>query len=407
MTNYHKLVLDLEKIVEGDVLCDHKTLEKYSRDASLFTVRPQIVVYPKDKFDIQAIVKHVNSLKALTTPGGRDDISLSITARAAGTDMSGGPLNDSIILDTTKYMHKIFKKNFVKENFFVECEPGTYFRDLEKILDTYGLMFPSYPASKDLCCLGGMVSNNSSGEKSLLYGSTKDWLEEVEVVLSDGSIHLFKEISFDELDELIQSSTQDILTKRTKVFEIYTNIFNLISENKHLIESEKPKVSKNSSGYYLWECINWDKQTINLAKLICGSQGTLGIVTKTKLKLVNKPKYSQMLTVFLPNLGDLVNIVESILEHKPESIETFDDNTFQIAMKFLPNIIWKLKGNIFNLAFSFLPEAWMALTGGIPKLILMAEFTGFASALWTSVIAGALITFFAGLKLYNQLVRGT
>ena len=352
MVNYRKIILDIEKLIAGDVVYDSKTLEKCSRDASLFTVRPQVVIYPKDKFDIQAVVKYIREVG--------DGVSL--TARAAGTDMSGGPLSDSIIIDTTKYMHKIFKKNFVKENYFVECEPGAYFRDLESFLNKYNLMYPSYPASKDLCCVGGIVANNSSGEKTLLYGSTLDWVEEIEVVLEDGAIHNFKEMTFEEMEQI--------------KLPIYQKVFNLIKKHKVLIEKEKPQVSKNSSGYFLWSCVDWENETINLAKLICGSQGTFGIITKVKLRLTDKKVFSQMLTVMLPDLNNLVSLVNEVLKFKPEAVETFDDHTFKIAMKFLPSIIWKLKGSIFQLGFSFIPEVWMALTGGIPKLILMAEFTG-------------------------------
>ena len=381
MINYHKIILDLEKLIAGDVVYDTKTLEKYSKDASLFKIRPQVVVFPKDKFDIQAIVKYVRALKALPEGEGLGGAELSITARAAGTDMSGGAVNDSIILDITKYLNKIGELEkvpplYVKRglggdfssNEFVQVEPGVYFRDLEKFLDKYNLMYPSYPASKDLCCVGGIVSNNSSGEKTLLYGSTKDWIEEVEVVLEDGTITTFKEISFDELKTL--SSGEG------KVRVLYKNIFNLISENKDLIEKEKPQTSKNSSGYFLWECINWEKETINLAKLICGSQGTLGIITKIKLRVTEKPRFSQMLTVMLPDLVNMSQVVESVLKFKPQAVETFDDKTFKIVFKFLPTVIWRLKGSIFQLGASFLPEVWMALTGGFPKLILLVEFVG-------------------------------
>lgn len=354
MLNYHKIILDLEKLIAGDVVYDSKTLEKYSKDASLFSIRPQVVVFPKDKFDIQAVVKYVRKVKQ-----ENPDFNISITARAAGTDMSGGAVNDSIILDVTKYLNNIgdLKRDFSK-NTFIECEPGVYFRDLEKILDKYNLMYPSYPASKDLCCVGGIVSNNSSGEKSLSYGSTKDWVEEVEVVLEDGTITTFKEVSFDELKDFSET------------------IFQLVSENKNLIEKEKPKTSKNSSGYFLWECVNCEKQTVNIAKLICGSQGTLGIITKIKLKVTEKPKYSQMLTVMLPDLVNMSQVVEAILKFKPQAVETFDDKTFKIVFKFLPTIIWRLKGSIWSLATSFLPEVWLALSGGFPKLILLVEFVG-------------------------------
>ncbi len=387
MINYHKIILDLEKLIAGDVVYDSKTLEKCSRDASLFTIRPQVVIYPKDKYDIQAIVKYVHNLKSEQSPslGGRVGEGVSLTARAAGTDMSGGPLSDSIIIDTTKYMHKIFKKNFVPDNYFVECEPGTYFRDLEHFLDNFNLMYPSYPASKDLCCVGGIVANNSSGEKSLSYGSTVDWVEEIEVVLEDGTIHNFKEIFFEDLKPHLASPiNRGGIVHESPSSLIYNRIYNLIKENKNLIEKEKPKTSKNSSGYFLWSCIDWEKGTVNLAKLICGSQGTFGIITKVKLRVVERQKYSQMLTVLMPDLKQLVPVVQEILKYKPEAVETFDDKTFKIVMKFLPTIIWRLKGSIFQLGISFLPEVWMALkaifTGAIPRLILLVEFTGNSQA---------------------------
>jgi FAD/FMN-containing dehydrogenase len=399
--NYHKIVTDIEKLIHGDISVDLNDLRKHSTDASLFTVMPQIIIYPKDKFDIQAIVKYIRNLKYTKFENKYDKdfvMKLSLTARAAGTCMSGGSLNDSIILDVTKYM-----KNFGKVEVggatsgrapVISCEPGTYFRDLEKYLNTKDLMYPSYPASKDLCCVGGIVANNSSGEKTLLYGSTKDWVEEIEMIMDDGTIHNFKKISFSQLESWNKilrsegvvdgqeySGNSDERPPGDSKFSgglvgMYSNLFNLIKENKDLIQKNKPIVTKNSSGYDLWDIIDWKNETIDMCKLIVGSQGTLGIITNVKLRLTQKKKYSQMVTVLMPDLNDLVKLVEEILKYKPEAIETFDDHTFKIAMKFLPSIIWKLKGNIWQLATSFIPEAWMAVTGGIPKLILMAEFTG-------------------------------
>ncbi len=355
MINYHKIAEELKGKIKGKISFEKGDLELHSKDASLFTVMPQMIIYPKDKFDVVAIVKLVNSLKL----GGEEFKDLSLTARAAGTCMSGGSLNDSIILDM-KCFDKIGAIDVEEPlkgpknmgltflNKTIKCEPGVYFRDLEKVLDKKGLMYPSYPASKDLCCVGGIVSNNSSGEKTLLYGSTKDWVQEIEMVMSNGEI-----INFNKNSD-------------------YKNMLNFISENNEEIQKNKPKVSKNSSGYNLW-----DK---NILKLIVGSQGTLGIITSVKLKLTERKKYSQMVTVFLPNLNSLTEVVEEVLMFKPEALESFDDHTFKIAIKFLPSIIWKMKGSIFQLAISFIPEVIMAFkglfSGGLPKLILMAEFTG-------------------------------
>ena len=348
MINYHKIAEVLKRKIKGDISFEKSDLELHSKDASLFTVMPQMIIYPKDKFDIVQIVKYVASVK-------NDFPKISITARAAGTCMSGGSLNDSIILDMKNFSN-IGELNL--QNKTVICEPGVYFRDLEKVLDKKGLMYPSYPASKDLCCVGGIVSNNSAGEKTLLYGQTKDWVEEIEMVMSAGKIVTFK----NEVGAEVSPEGGDLEGA----------VLKLIKNNWDEIQKNKPKVTKNSAGYNLWDN--------NLLKLICGSQGTLGIITSVNLRLTERKKYSQMVTVFLPNLNSLTEVVEEVLTFKPEALESFDDHTFKIAMKFLPSILWKMKGSIFQLAFSFIPEVIMAVrglfSGGLPKLILMAEFTG-------------------------------
>jgi FAD/FMN-containing dehydrogenase len=113
-----------------------------------------------------------------------------------------------------------------------------------------------------------------------------------------------------------------------------------------------------------------------LAKLITGSQGTLGLVTKIKYRLVRPKPKSELLVIFMKDLANLGDVVHTVAGHQPESFESFDDHTFKLAMKFLPDMIKRMKGNIIKLGFQFLPEVWLTLTGGVPKLILIAEFTG-------------------------------
>jgi FAD/FMN-containing dehydrogenase len=339
--NYHKVILDLEKILDGEVLYDRKTLELHATDASLFKIVPQIVIYPKNKFDISKVVKYVNKLKSEDNEKYQ---RLSITARAAGTCMSGGSLNDSIILDVTKYLNKIEKLN----THYVVCEPGVYYKDLEKKMDKYNVFLPSYPASKDLCCLGGIVSNNSAGEKTLVYGQTKDWVEEIEVVLANGSIQNFNQISFAQLDDFFVNKDLDDFTK-----EIFKELKKIIDENEELIQSERPKVSKNSSGYNLWDVINWENNTVDVCKLICGAQGTLGIITKVKLRLAKKKNFTKMLTIFLPSLDKLVPVVEEVLKYSPESLESYDDHTFKIAIEILTYYYLETKGKYMDSPLEF------------------------------------------------------
>src|SRR3989344_7476966 len=182
---------ELEKGFKGDVLFDEETLAMYSKDASIFEVKPKLVVFPKDAKDVQRLVNFVRKRKGL-----------SLTARAAGTDMTGGPLTESIVVSFTKYINHI--KNVSKKQATVE--PGVYYKDLEIKMDKIGVMYPSYPASKSLCAMGGIVANNSGGEKSLVYGQTVNHVNRLKVVLADGNIYELKKLTKAELDSKMRKN---------------------------------------------------------------------------------------------------------------------------------------------------------------------------------------------------------
>ncbi len=352
----HSDLLDeIKKIFNGEINSDVKTLDVYSRDASLLEVKPELVLFPKDVTDIESVVKFVSENK-------NDNPHLSITARAAGTCMSGGSLNESIILDMTKHFGGV--KSVTSEE--AEVLPGTFYRDFEVETLKHNVLLPCYTASKNLCTVGGMVSNNSAGEKTLAYGKTEDYVKELRVIFADGKEYVTKPLNKEELDAKMNQGD----------FEgnIYKNLFNLIQENEHAIKYAKPDVSKNSAGYYLWNV--WDGNTFNINKLIVGSQGTLCIVTDIKFKLVPVKKKSKLFVIFMRNLDHLSELVNEILPFKPESLESYDDSTMKLAFKFLPAMIRTMKVHHFvKLMFGFLPEAGMILTGGIPKLILLVEFS--------------------------------
>lgn len=151
-------------------------------------------------------------------------------------------------------------------------------------------------------------------------------------------------------------------------------MYALLNDNYDLIKGAKPSTSKNSAGYLLWEV--WDKVRFNLAKVIVGSQGTLGLITRVKFRLVKPKPKSELLVIFLKDLKPLGDVVHTVVGFGPESFESFDDHTFKLAIKFLPDMLKKMKGGVIHLGLQFLPELWMTITGGVPKLILIAEFTG-------------------------------
>ncbi|MBU1292724.1 FAD-binding oxidoreductase [Patescibacteria group bacterium] len=343
--------------VKGDVSNDAAVRKLFSRDTSVFEKTPELVVYPKDASDVSALVRTINGAR-------KDGISASITARSAGTDMSGGPLTDSVVAVFTKYMNRIIE---VGDGYAV-AEPGAYYRDFEKATLAHGRqLMPSYPASKDIAAIGGIVNNDSGGERTLEYGKTRDYVEEIDVVLSDGTLMTCKQQSKEEVDRL---ASFDTLEGR-----IYRDLRTLITENKERIDKARPHVSKNSAGYALWEVMDEDGG-MNLAKLVCGAQGTLALMTRTKLRLVKEQPYRSMLVVFLNDIEILPEIVRRVLPFNPESFESYDDHTFGLAIKFLPQMLQQMGlVEATRLGISFLPEVGMVLRGGVPKLVLMAEFS--------------------------------
>ncbi len=348
----------LKKDFKGEIESDSVTLEKYSHDASLFEVVPEVVVFPKDSSDIQTLVSFVSEQK-------KTDPSISVTARSAGTCMSGGSINESIILDTTKYLNKIISVEELK----AVAQPGVYYRDFEKETLNIGYIMPSYTASKELCAIGGMVGNNCGGEKTIKYGKIENYIQRQKVVLSDGHEYEIKPLSKTELYAKI--------AKEDFEGNIYKKVFDLIESNYEVIQSAKPSVSKNSAGYYLWNVWNRETGIFDLNKLIVGSQGTLGITTEVELGLVKVPKNSKMVIIYMNKIDQLGDVVDTVMKYEPESFESFDDYSMKLAIRFIWDFFKKLGfWGAIKLGLQFIPDMFLVLRGGVPKLILMAELTG-------------------------------
>ncbi|MBI1974629.1 MAG: FAD-binding oxidoreductase [Candidatus Zambryskibacteria bacterium] len=315
---------------------DPKILEAYSRDASIFKVMPKYVAFPKSSDDIKKLVEYAKT-------NGE-----SLTVRAAGTDMTGGPLNESIIVDVTKHMNQI------GEITGPTCvvEPGVFYRDFEKKTLEKGWLLPCYPASKDLCALGGMIANNCGGEKSLRYGKMENFIVESKWIFSDGNEYVIRPGAIDN--------------------KYSEQIFELIKANYELIQKARPRVAKNSAGYYLWNV--WDGKTFDLNKLLVGSQGTLGIMTEATIRLVKVKPCHDMIALFFKSWDELPQVINALLPFEPESLETFDEETLKLGIRFMPEIARKTGSSVINFALKFLPEAWIGVKMlRLPKLIVLVE----------------------------------
>lgn len=353
--NYEEILKDLQAFIKGDVTSSEEDRERVARDTSLFYVKPEIVVYPKHAVDVSTLLEYVSKKK-------EEGLNIAVSMRAAGTCMTGGPLSYSIVVDTTKYMNHV--SNVTARS--ASAEPGVYYRNFEVETLKEGWIMPSYPASRELAAIGGIVSNNSGGEKTLTYGKTEDYVESLDVVYANGKRDILHAFSGDDLTNKLNEDSEG--------GRIHNEMFALINDNYETIMKAKPTVSKNSSGYYLWNVYNKEANIFDLSKLVVGSQGTLAAVTSVTFTGVTPKTHSRMIVMFVPSTVHLGEIVVRMLNHKPETLESYDDNTFKIAIKFFKDIALRMGGNMFTLGFQFLPEFWMVLTGGVPKIILMAEF---------------------------------
>lgn len=358
LTGMADIKTDLKELgFRGRLADDAATRDFYSHDASMFELVPETVVFPTDVKDIQRVVSYVAKRR-------KAGDQVSVTARSAGTDMSGGAINESIIVSMTEHFNKI---EHVDET-SAHVQPGVYYRDFETETLKYGSLLPSYPASRDLCTVGGMVANNAGGEKSLQFGKTEKYVTELEVVLADGKKYIVKPLHGDALKRK--------LTQKDFEGRIYKNIFELCDDHYDEIKAAKPHVSKDSTGYHLWNV--WDRETgvFDLTQVIVGSQGTLGLVTDIKFRLVPAPKHSGLLVLFLKNSKKLGAIIPTVLKHNPATFESFDDATLWLSIRFMPSFLKMLGPKRFiNLLINLIPDG-LQLLRGIPKLILMVEFNG-------------------------------
>lgn len=351
------LTSELKNIIQGEVDDSDEAREKYSHDASLFELKPQVIVFPKTHEDIVALVRFVKEHK-------HEIPNLSLTGRSQGTDMSGAAINDSIIVDTSRYMTKVSDVSAESAT----TEPGAKYKDFEIETLKFGSIMPSYPASRDLAGMGGIVNNNSGGEKSLEFGKTDRYVKSMDMVLSDGNLYTVRPLTRDELNAKMDQDT----------FEghLYSDTFELLDRHYDEIKAAQPKVSKDATGYHLWDVWNRETGVFDLTKLFVGAQGTLGLMTEATLGLVPKPTHSGTLVCYLKSIDNLGEIIPAVLKEKPATFECFDDNTLFLGIKFLFSFLKRLGlWEWLKMCIGLIPDG-LALIRGVPKMILLIEFTG-------------------------------
>jgi FAD/FMN-containing dehydrogenase/Fe-S oxidoreductase len=327
--------LELRQGVKGEISFDDYTLGIYATDASIFQIMPVALALPLDEEDV---ISAVNVARKF---------NVSIVPRGGGTSLGGQAAGPSLIIDFTKYMNRVLEVN-VKEK-WVRVQPGVVLDELNTFLQQYGLHFAPDPATSSRATIGGMIGNNSSGTKSIIYGITRDHVLETKTLLSDGDILNFKEFHVE--DYLQKSAGTD-----SREYQLINDFKKIIEENREAIKKAYPKIMRRVQGYNLDSFIETDRW--NLSSLITGSEGTLGLILDAKLKLEPLPAHKILCTVHFSDLLECISTVEPILEHKPSAVEIMDEDVVIRARK--------------NLSIAPLTE-WIE---GNPKGILVVEFFG-------------------------------
>ncbi len=317
-----KLVADLEQRISGDIRFDSYSRQLYATDASIYEVTPIGVVFPESTSDVKRVVEYCAQQQIPVLP------------RGGGTSLAGQTVNKAVILDFSKYMHNVVEID--PDDRLVTAQTGIYLESLNQELEPYNLKFAPDPAWGDKSALGGAIGNNSTGAHSLRYGKTDAYVEEVEVVLADGTVTTFGEVDIDDLSAL---SRGDDLESA-----IYGKIAQMLEERGDLIEETYPDLKRNVSGYnldWLVEDARGAERgagepdakggTVNLAKLLCGSEGTLAIVTEATISLETIPEEKSMVLLAYDTVLDAMEDVESIVKHDPAALEVIDDVLIDLA----------------------------------------------------------------------------
>src|SRR5580700_3374414 len=304
---------ELESQIEGEVRFDAVSRALYSTDASVYQIEPLGVVVAKSREDLIRIVRIASRFRC------------PITLRGGGTAQAGQSIGAGLQVDTSKYYNQILELNL--EERWVRVQPGIVLDELNAALRPHGLRFAPDVSTASRASIGGMMANNSSGARSFLYGKTIDHVLEQEVVLADGTITRFRPLSPAELDAAMQGDTLQA--------ECYRTVHRLAAECADEVDRRFPKVLRRVGGYNLDEFIS-PTRPFNLAKLMVGSEGTLGVVLEAKLNLVPLPKAKAVMVIGFEQLLESLSAAPVILTHKPSAVEVMDksilDHTRQNAV---------------------------------------------------------------------------
>lgn len=303
---------ELRKRASGDVRTDDYSKVFYSTDASIYQVEPYGVLIPRTVEDVQAAVELAARFH------------IPIVPRTGGSSLAGQAVNEALIIDMSRHLDQVLAFN--KEERWIRVQPGMVLDELNSYLRPHGLHFGPDPASSNRAAIGGIVSNNSTGSHSIMYGMTADHVLEMNTILSDGAFASFGPRESSELSKYVNQRGQEGV--------VYRRLLALTRDATHrkTIGEATPRHWRRCGGYNLDRLIGPgptfqvpQDHRFNLAKLVCGAEGTLAVITDVKLNLVPIPKRTALAIVHFSSLYEALKAVPIILEVNPSAVELLDN----------------------------------------------------------------------------------
>lgn len=301
MKNIDKLERALKEQIKGDVRFDAFNRQLYATDASIYRFEPLGVVLPKCGSDVARALQLCR------------DFGVSITARGAGTSLAGQAVGRGVQLDFSRYMNNVIEIDAQQR--WARVEPGVVLDSLNASVAPLGLQFGADVATASRATIGGMINNNSSGARSIVYGTTGDHVLELKVVLSDASTCCFRPIAGSELDEKRALASLE--------GALYRDVPALAHKLQSEIKARFPTIGRRVSGYNIDAFLD-ASAPVDLSRLVSGSEGTLALVLEAKLGLVPLPRHKAVVLLECRDVFSAAALVPKLLKHVPSAIELVD-----------------------------------------------------------------------------------
>lgn len=322
----NKVAHYLQEHLDGEVITSSDARRYFATDGSILQLTPDVVVYPRSESDVRKAARFSWQL----AERGR---IIPITARGNGTDQSGAALGEGIILAFPAHMHRVLE--YDGKTGVVAVEPGANYGKLQQTLITHGRFLPPFPASLEYSTIGGAVSNNAAGEKSVKYGATGEYVRGLRVVLANGEIIETGLLNKRDLNKKLGLTTFE--------GEVYRAVDALAEEYSETIAKSVLGLSKNAAGYNLADVKQ--KEGFDLTPLFVGAQGTLGVITEMLLDSELYNTHKSLFSVKFKSVKKAVKAIEALrkLSSMPSSIEMIDGNLLDLVNELNSN---QLKGLI-------------------------------------------------------------